>query len=326
MNRFAHYRHLSGAVLTVAGIGLGLALSTSASAQTRILVGFPAGGNVDVVARHLADGLREELGQNIVVENKAGAGGQIAAATLKQSAPDGNTLFLSNEHAVAIVPLTMKNPGYKTATDFVPVATVATMPIILAVNPGIQVSSLQQFGAWAKQQSASVNVGVPAPASQPDFAVSLVGNAFGAKLTSIAYRGGAPMVSDLVGGQIHAGITGVTELLPHARAGKLRLLAVSGSSRSPLLPDVPTFAEAGVKGLDEPVFMGLFAPAGTPAAVIQRYNDALGKVLKRPAFAEQLRSIGVQAMYGGPDDLKRRVDSQTMTWGRVVKELGFQPQ
>jgi len=311
------------AAALVAAVG---AFAQGGTSPIRILVGFPPGGNIDSVARYLADAMRTALGQTVVVENRSGAGGQVAAQALKAAAPDGNTLMLSNEHAVAFITLTLKNPGYDPRKDFSPVATVATLPIAIAVHPSTKSTTLADFGAWTRTKGVPANVGVPAPASLPDFAVKLIGKGIGADLTSVPYRGGAPMVADLLGGQVPAGVTGLTELLPHYRSGAIRILAVSGDARSPLLPDVPAFGELGVKHLDEPVFMGLFAPAGTAAAVLTRYNDVLRAVLAKSGTQEHLDTLGARAAYGGPDDLRRRVERTIENWAPIVEQSGYKPQ
>ena len=190
----------------------------------KILVGFPAGGSSDAIARHLAQGLQQELGRNVVVENKPGAGGQIAAQTLKGAKPDGTTLFLSNSHTVAMIPLTLNNPGFDTAKDFTPVAMVAVNPDVFVVNTqviGNPSAGMKEFAAWVKANPGKGNVGVPAPASAPDFAVGVVAKALGLDLKSAPYRGDAPIVQDVMAGQIPAGIGSVGAMSPPAKAGKL---------------------------------------------------------------------------------------------------------
>lgn len=305
-------------------------LTTSSHAQPSttpitILVGFPPGGNVDAIARRVADSMQTALNRSVIVENKVGAGGQIAAQALTRADANGNTLLLSNEHAISIVPLTKKNPGYDVSKDILPVATIATLPIGLAVNPSIKANTLDDFGTWARGKQGSINVGVPAAASLPDFAVGLIGKELKSSLTSVPYRGGAPLVSDLIGGHILAGVTGLSELLPNHRSGNIRILAVSGSERSALLPSVPTFAEAGIKGLEQPIFIGLFAPPATPPAVLDRYRDVLRSIIGSDNFRKALHELGVQVAYGDAQDLKARVEGTIQTWAPVIRELGFIP-
>jgi tripartite-type tricarboxylate transporter receptor subunit TctC len=305
-------------------------LTNSAYAQPSttpitVLVGFPAGGNVDVIARRLADSMQAALNRPVVVENKVGAGGQIATQTLARADASGTTLLLSNEHAISIVPLTKKNPGYDVSKDILPVATVATLPIGLAVHPSVKANSLDDFGAWARAKQDPINVGVPAAASLPDFAVGIIGKALKRPLTSVPYRGGAPLVNDLIGGHVLAGVTGLSELLENHKSGNIRILAVSGSERSALLPSVPTFTEVGIKGLEQPIFIGLFAPAATPPAILDRYREAVRSITGSDDFRKALFEFGVQATYGDAQDLKSRVDGTLQTWAPIIRESGFTP-
>lgn len=270
-----------------------------------------------------------ELGRSVVVENRAGAGGQIAAQALKAARPDGNTLFLSNAHTVAIVPVTVLNPGFDVAKDFAPSGLVTVNPDALAVNPtvtGPLAGGLKDFTAWTQADPGRASIGVPAPASAPEFAVSVIGRATGALLTAVPYRGDAPLVQDVVAGQVPAGIGGVGALLPYVEAGKLRLLAVNGPARLPRFPDVPTYTELGIPGLEEVMFTALFAPAGTPAALLRQYHGALGKVAASTAFSERIASLGATASASTPEELGQRVERSRAAYERLAKDAGFKPQ
>ena len=218
------------------------AATLSAIAQDgpiKMLVGFPAGGSTDVIARYLAAGMQQELGKSVLVDNRPGAGGQIAAQALKAAKPDGLTLFLSNSHTVSMIPLTILNPGFDTAKDFAPVGLVAINPDVFAINPevvGSPTAGLREFAQWAKANPGKGNVGVPAPASAPDFAVGVVAAALGADLKSVPYRGDGPVAQDLVAGQIAGGIGSVGAMLQNAKAGKIRIVAVNGTTRLPCCP------------------------------------------------------------------------------------------
>ncbi len=301
-------------------------LAQGSDQPVRILVGFPAGGGVDAAARHVADALGRQLGQSFVIDNRTGAGGQIAAVALKQAAPNGQTLFMSNDHTVVIVPQTLKTPGFNPVTDFVPVARVTQIAFGLAVHPSTQAQRLTDYGKWVREQSDRGAVGVPAPASVPEFTAGLVGHHLGTATNAVPYRGGAPMVADLIGGQIPAGITSLSELLPQQKAGKLRVIAVSGTQRSPLLPEAPTFAEQGVKGVEQSNFLALYAPTGTPASVIKRYQDALREVLAQPALREKLEGLGMQVDFAVGDVVARQMAQMTESWGQLIRASGFKPQ
>lgn len=313
-------------------LGLGLALAAGAAlAQDnpiRILVGFAPGGVTDLVARVLAQGMQAELGRTVVVDNRPGAGGQIAAQALKVARPDGNTLYLTNSHTTAMVPLTTLQPGYDATRDFVYVGLVATNPNFFMVNPalvGPGVDSVKAFADWARAHPGRGNIGVPAPASAPEFSVSVLGQAYQADFKAAAYRGDAPLVQDLIGGQIPAGIAGIAAALPHVRAGKLKLLAVDGPQRLPGF-DVPTYSELGLKGLEDVITIGLIAPAGTPADLVAKFNAAANKVVASKTFHDRIVDTGILVKSGTPDDMLRTTEASGAASERLVKAAGFKPQ
>jgi len=316
-------------LLLSATVALAALSALAQDGPVRLLVGFPAGGSTDVIARHLAQGMQQELGKSVVVENRPGAGGQLAAQALKGARPDGLTLFLSNSHTVSMIPLTILNPGYDTVKDFVPVGLVAINPDVFAINTSVvgnPGAGLKEFAQWAKVNPGKGNVGVPAPASAPDFAVGVVASALGTDLKSIPYRGDGPVALDLVGGQIAGGIGSVGAMLQHAKAGKIRIVAVNGTARLPLLPDVPTYDELGIKGYDEVIFTAVFAPAGTPANLIQTYNAAINKIAKSADFADKLSALGIIAAFSTPGELAMRVQNTNQAWTTMVKNAGYKPQ
>jgi tripartite-type tricarboxylate transporter receptor subunit TctC len=317
------------ALITASTLSLAHGPSWADTTPIKLLVGFPAGGSSDAIARQLAQGLQQELGRSVVVENKPGAGGQIAAQTLKSAKPDGSTLFLSNSHTVAMIPLTLNNPGFDTGKDFVGVGMVAINPDVLVVNTtaiGQPNANLKDFAAWVKANPNKGNVGVPAPASAPDFAVGVLAKALGADLKSVPYRGDAPIVADVMAGQIPAGIGSVGAMLPPHKAGKLRIVAVNGTSRLPSLPDVPTYAELGIKGYEDVIFNGVFAPAGTPTQVIDTYSNAIAKVVRSSEFSEKLANLGINAQSGSAADLNRYVQATQAFSANMVKGAGYKPQ
>lgn len=322
-------RTLSG-FAAAATLAMAATLAVAQDSPVRILVGFPAGGSLDAVARQLAVSLQQELGKTFVVDNRPGAGGQIAAQALKAAKPDGQTMFMTNSHTVSMIPLTVLNPGFDTVHDFAPVGLVAVSPDVFAINPTVTGGSasggLKEFAQWAKANPGKGNVGVPAPASAPDFAIGLVSNALGSDLKSVPYRGDGPVALDLIGGQIPAGIGSVGVMLQYAKAGKIRIVAVNGTSRLPLLPDVPTYAELGVKGYEEMIFTAIFVPAGTPASLIQSYNTALTKIVKSPDFSEKLSNLGIVAASSTPAELAARVQATNQAWTVMVKNANYKPQ
>lgn len=320
---------ISRALRTTAALGA-LVLGGLAQAQSgpvKLMVGFPAGGGSDAIARTLADKLKDQLGTNVLVENRAGAGGQIAAQALKAAAPDGSTLFLSHDHTISILPLVVKNPGFEPARDFVAVAGFATFVNGLAVSGGTPAKSLNEYVAWVRTQGAGQGtVGVPAPASVPEFLVKVIGQKYGLDLQSAPYRGSAPMLGDMLGNQISAGVASVPDVIEHHKAGKVRMVAVLGGARQAAMPDVPTFAELGMKGFEDMPYYGIFAPAGTPKATIDRLSGAVAKVVALPEVRERLGSMGLTVGYMSPAQLTAREQAYSKTWARIIRDSGFQAQ
>jgi len=313
---------LALALSAVAGLGL----AHAQTATTRILVGFPAGGGTDAVARILAERLQGELGSSVVVENRAGAGGQLAAQALKAAPADGQTLFLSHDHSVSILPLTMKNPGFDPAKDFVAVGGFATFVNAVALSGG---TPARDFKAWVdsvKAAGGKATVGIPAPASTPQFAVQVIGQQFGLDLVAAPYRGSAPMMADMLGNTIPAGVGSVPDFIENHKAGKLRVAAVMGTQRQAALPDVPTFTELGIKGFEEVPYYGLFAPAGTPKPALDRLAAALQKVVAMPDVKDRLSAMGLTVGFMSGAELGKREVAYREVWAKIIQASGYQPQ
>ena len=316
-------RHLLSA-LSALSLGLGLS-SAHADSTIKLMVGFPPGGGTDAIARLLGDKLKDQLGANVIVENKAGAGGQLAAQALKAAPADGSVLFLSHDHTISILPQVVKNPGFHTAQDFTPVAGFATFVNGLAVSGGTPAKSLNDYIAWVKAKGKDT-VGVPAPASVPEFLVKVIGEKYKLDLAAAPYRGSAPMMADMLGNQIAAGVASVPDFIENHKAGKLRMVAVIGAKRQAILPDVPTFAELGMSGFEDLPYYGIWAPQGTPKAVVDRYADAVSKVVALPEVKERLTAMGLAVGYMTPAQLDAREKAYTATWARIIKASGFQAQ
>ena len=312
--------------LAAAGLLLG-SLAAAQPATIKLMVGFPPGGGTDAIARVLADKLKDQLGTNVIVENKAGAGGQIAAQALKAAPADGSVLFLSHDHTISILPLVMKNPGFDPAHDFVPVAGFATFVNGLALSGGTPAKSLNEYVAWVREQGKGKGtVGVPAPASTPEFFVKVIGEKYKLDLQAAPYRGSAPMIADMLGNQIAAGVGSVPDFIENHKAGKIRMVAVIGAKRQAILPDVPTFDELGLKGFDDLPYYGIFAPQGTPKATLDRYSDALAKVIALPDVRERLTTMGLTVGHMTSQQLATRERAYAKTWARIIKDSGFQAQ
>jgi len=318
-------RHLLSAL---AALSLGLSLGfghAHADTTIKLMVGFPPGGGTDAIARLLGDKLKDQLGANVIVENKAGAGGQIAAQALKAAPADGSVLFLSHDHTISILPQVVKSPGFNTAQDFTPVAGFATFVNVLAVSGGTPAKSFNDYVAWVKAKGRD-NVGVPAPASVPEFLVKVIGEKYKLDLLAAPYRGSAPLMADMLGNQIAAGVASVPDFIENHKAGKLRIVAVLGGKRQAILPEVPTFAELGLSGFEDLPYYGIWAPQGTPKAVIDRYADAVAKVVALPDVKERLSAMGLTVGYMTPQQLDSREKAYTATWARIIKASGFQAQ
>lgn len=320
---------IAGTLLTTAlAIAAPIAWAQDA-APVRLLVGLAAGGSLDILARELAVGMEKALGRPVVVENRAGAGGQIAAQTLKAARPDGNTLLVTNSHSLTMIPNVVRDPGYDVTRDFVPVALLATNPDALAastVTIGHTPKDLAAFADWVRREPGRGNIGVPAPASAPDFTVSALSKALDIDLRSVAYRGGAPVVQDLLAGQIAAGIASVSVMQSQAASGKLKLLAVNGTSRSPLSPDVPTFAELGIQGMESQMFIAVMAPSGTPEQRLQALSEAIDTTMAQPRMRERLSSLGMTVEQGNGEELAERIRRAATADAGMVSRAGFAPQ
>jgi tripartite-type tricarboxylate transporter receptor subunit TctC len=221
----------------------------------------------------------------------------------------------------------MKNPGYDSAKDFVPVAGFATFVNAFAVSGGTPAKSVSDYVAWVKTQGAGKGtVGVPAPASTPEFLVKVIGQKYALDLQSAPYRGSAPMMADMLGNQISAGVASVPDFIENHKAGKIRVVAVLGGARQAALPDVPTFAELGMTGYEDMPYYGIFAPAGTPKAVLDRFSDALAKVVAMPEVKDRLTAMGLTVGFMNQQQLAAREKAYTQVWTKIIKASGFQAQ
>jgi len=292
----------------------------------RLLVGFPPGGGTDAIARVLADKLKDELSASVVVDNRAGAGGQIAAQELKRAVPDGNTLFLSHDHTISILPLVLRNAGFEPARDFVPVAGIATFVNAFAVSGGTAARSFNDYVAWVKAQGGKSTVGIPAPASVPQFLVQVIGATWKLDLAAAPYRGSAPMMGDMIGNQIPAGVGSVPDFIENHKAGRLRVVAVLGGQRQSALPEVPTFSELGLRGFEDVPYYGLFAPAGTPRATVEATAAAVARVIALPEVRERLTAMGLTVQFMSPAQLAQRERAYAGIWAEIIRKSGFQPQ
>ena len=323
-------RNFSQLLLAAAAVGLAAKPSWAAAYNkgkpVRLLVGFPPGGGTDAIARLLAEKMKDSLGTSVVVENKPGAGGQIAAQLLKASPADGSTFFITHDHTISILPQVVKHPGFDPHADFVPVAGFASFVNAFAVPSGLGAKSFDEYLAWVKKQGGKSAVGIPAPASTPEFLVQVINQRFKTDLVAAPYRGSAPMLADMMGNQIPAGIGSVQDFMESQKAGKIRVLAVLGGKRQAALPDVPTFSELGLPGLEDMPYYGMYAPAGTPAAMVGEVSQAVAKAVAAPDVHQQLVTMGLTVGYMTPDELLAREKAYSAVWKRIIHDSGFKPQ
>jgi tripartite-type tricarboxylate transporter receptor subunit TctC len=309
-------------------MSLGVVAST-VSAQLarplRLMVGFPPGGGTDALARLLAAQLSNELGVSVVVENKPGAGGQIAAQYLKASGADGQTLFLSHDHTISILPQVSKDVGYDPAIDFVPVAGVANFVNAFALSSGTNVKSFNDYIEIVKaKQGKKGAVGIPAPASTLDFLVRVLAKNYDLDLIAVPYKGSAPMMADMLGNQVEAGAASVPDFIEFHQAKKISVVAVMGSKRQSELPNVPTFAELGVSGFEDMPFYGVFANKAAPKEILDEVSQALAKVVNKPDVKDQFFKMGLTPEFMTAEQLNQRERNYTAAWGRIIKASGYQ--
>ena len=291
----------------------------------RLVVGFPAGGSADNAARQLADRLKDELGMPVVVENRAGAGGQIAAEYVKAQPGDGLTMMLGTHHMMVILPMVAPSAKYDAQKDFKAVARLATFRESVAVPSSSPANSVAQWLELARTDIKAANYGVPAPGSLPQFVGYLLGQSAGVKPVPVPYRGSAPVVQDLLAGQLGAAVIPVADLIQY-QGNRVKILAINGAQRSPLLPQVPTLHELGFTQFDELEWVGLFVPASTSAATVQQLESAVQKASNAPALRDGFGAIGMEVDFQAGSAVGARIQSETTKWAPVVKSSGFSTQ
>ena len=308
----------------------GSAAATSAgeaypTRPVRMIVASGAGGGLDFVARLVAPKMTEGLGQQVVVDNRAGAGQRLAMGELRHAAPNGQTLLLATSGPFSIYPHIYSKLSYDPTKDFVPVSIAAVMHHGLAVGPLVpaSVKNVKDFLAWAKANPGQANYGSPAAGSTPHFIGALLGLNNGVDLKHVPYRGSIPGVTDVVGGQIASMVTPSGDFIPNHKAGKLRLIATSGQARSPFSPEVPTFAEQGFPELTTEEWFGFYAPAKTPASVVAAANAAINMAIKEKSVIDSLAVVGLIAKGSTAAEMAASQQAEADRWGPLVKKIGF---
>jgi tripartite-type tricarboxylate transporter receptor subunit TctC len=292
---------------------------------TKIVVGFPPGGSADVIARLLAEKLRVSLNQNVIVDNKPGAGGRVALNEVKRAAPDGQTLILSPSGALVIQPWLYSNLGYDPIKDFTAISRVSTFDFAVTAGPGAPSGDLKAVLAWMKANPTKANYATSGAGTVPHFAGQLLGQATGVPLTHVAYRGGAPAAQDLIGGQVPLMVDTASETIEHHKAGKVRILAVTGEERTKALPEVPTLKEQGIN-MTADAFFGLYGPAGMPADVVARIDRAVAEALRSPEVQEKIYSFGLVPNHAGSAELASTQAAHLKRWEAPIKASGFKAE
>ena len=311
--------------LTIGGLGLALAFSSAWAFPTkpiRVVMGFPAGGPLDQHARLLTDRLQTHLGQPVLVDYKAGAGGTVGAQEVMRSAPDGHTLMLANTGVMVINPALYTKLPYSTLRDFVPVARTAMQPLALMVNPKVPVHSLQEFVAYAKARPGQINYGSAGNGGSSHLVPEMFKSATGLFMVHIPYRGSAPAFTDLMAGQVQFMAESIPQAAQYHKQGKVRALAVTSRERNPALPDIPTVIETGIANFEVVGFYGFLAPAGTPKEVVNKLSDAFKAVMNQADIRSRMVSQGADPAFLGADDFAKFLTTEMPRWASVVQKSG----
>ena len=308
-------------VIVVAGVA---AHAAACLAQTaRVVVGYPAGGASDIVTRLIAERLREGTGEPFIVENRPGAGGRIAAEQVRAAAPDGRTLMLAPVANISIYPHTVKQLRYDPFKDFAPIALTGSFDIGIATGPATNARTLTEFVGWVKANPRQGSFGAPAAGSLPHFFGLLFAEASGLNMMLVNYKGSGPAVTDVIAGQLPSVSTTMSDLITQHKAGRLRILAHSAAQRTSQLPDVPTFTELGYRALEGGGWYGMFAPAGTPEATVNRYNAVIIRALQTPEVRSRFEALGLEIALTTPQQFAQIIRADSERWGKVIRASGF---
>lgn len=290
----------------------------------RIVVPFSAGGGVDVIARILGQKLSEDLGQQTVIDNRTGAGGNIGGDAVAKAAPDGYTMLLATTGLLTVNPTIYRNMTFSPAADLAPVALVATVPNLMVVNPSLPVHDVREFIAYAKAHPGAVFFASPGAGTGIHLSGELFKSLAGIDMVHAPYRGSAPALNDLMAGEVQVMFDNMPSALPLAQSGKLRALAVTTTKRAAALPDIPTIAESGLPGYDTSAWFGILVPAATPPAIVDRLSGAIGRALDLPETKQRLAELGAEATPDSPASFKAFIAAETVKWSKLARDAGVQ--
>ena len=306
----------AGALIALAGVAA--AQPTYPNKALRLIVPFPPGGSTNIVARIIGQKLNESLGQAVIVDNRGGGNTIIGTDALAKSAPDGYTLLFATS-TVAIQPHLIANLPYDVFKDFAPVATLTKSEYILALHPSVPANNLQEFIALAKAKPGQLNYGTSGAGGPQNLAGELFNILAGVKIVHIPYKGGGPAFIDLIAGQVQLAFNNSINVLPHVKTGKLKAIAISGETRASVLPQVPTFTEAGLPGFDVRNWFGILLPAGTPRPIIDKLSAEFGRILTMADVRDKLDSQGVDPFVSSPEKFAALIKADYVTYGKVIK-------
>jgi tripartite-type tricarboxylate transporter receptor subunit TctC len=322
-------RHRSVVALLIAGLTCAAGLAAAQTYPSRpvmIVVPFAAGGGNDIMARLLAQHMSRTLGQQFVIDNRAGAAGTIGARAVAKSTPDGYTLMVGHSGVFGVAPSLYTNVGYDPRKDFAPIGLIASFQQILVVHPSLPVHSVNDLLALARKDPGKISYASAGIGSGSHVSTELFASMANVKLTHIPYRGSGPAQGDLIAGHVPMAITTVPPAIAQVRSGLLRAIAVTGDARLPILPDVPTVTESGVPGYVAVIHYSMVAPAGTPRAIVERLNAELNAALKSDDVRVRIAEEGGDALAGTPEQQAADIDADETKWGAVVRKLGLRAE
>ncbi|HEX4327588.1 MAG TPA: tripartite tricarboxylate transporter substrate binding protein [Burkholderiales bacterium] len=318
-------RSLPGAALALAALALFNPFAAQAQEYpahpVKFIVSYPPSGPADILARTLAQKLSEGLGQSVVIDNRAGANGNIGAELAAKAPPDGYTIFMMTSSHAANMTLYPK-AGYDVMRDFAHITNVASYPLLLVVHPSVPVKTVAELVALAKAKPGVLNFASAGSGGGAHLAGELFKTMAGVDLVHVPYKGTGPALLDVVGGQVNLMFAGVSAAMPHVKAGKLRPLGVSSLARLKSAPEIPTISESGVKGYEIASWLGVSAPAGTPARIVNRLNAEIAKAVQQPDMAERLAVDGAESQVTSPEVFTRYVETEVRKWGKVIRDSG----
>ena len=314
--------------------GLATAPLTPAQAQPvdfpdrplRLVVGFPPGGPNDLLARVIAPGVGERLKRAVVVENRAGANGEIAAASVAKAAPDGGIFMLGSNGSTTVAPALSRNVPYDVRTDFAAVAPVGINPMLLVVRTDLPAANVGELLALARARPGSLNGASAGAGGATHLALELFKSMGRVDIVHVPYKGGGPAMADLMAGLVDVYFGGLSTALPHVKAGKMRALGQTLLVRSPAAPDIPTIAEAGLPGYEAAISYGIFLPAGAPAVLVERLHDAVDATIRSPEVARRFAELGADPQFGSPAEFAAYVAADLAKWSRLAQEAGLKAE